>query len=151
MKIILAIQAAALAALIVVGSWSPAYAAAKGSKTSASSSKTLAVRTHTRKDGTTVAGHMRAAPHARGAAPRPTPTTSSHAPVARTSDGRIARSETAKRQFERQTGYPKGRPGYVVDHIRPLACGGADAPSNMQWQTMAEGKAKDKTERVGCR
>jgi hypothetical protein len=27
---------------------------------------------------------------------------------------------------------------------------GADAPSNMQWQTTAEGKAKDKWERVGC-
>jgi hypothetical protein len=151
MKIIQAIQTASLAALIIVGSWSPSYAAAKGSKTSASSGKTVAVRTHTRKDGTTVAGHMRAAPHARAAAPRPTPTTSSHASVARTSDGRIARSETAKRQFERHTGYPKGRPGYVVDHVRPLACGGADAPSNMQWQTMTEGKAKDKTERVGCR
>jgi hypothetical protein len=38
----------------------------------------------------------------------------------------------------------------VVDHIQPLACGGADAPSNMQWQTKAEGKAKDKWERAGC-
>ena len=26
-------------------------------------------------------------------------------------------------------------PGYVVDHVRPLASVGADAPSNMQWQT----------------
>ncbi len=46
----------------------------------------------------------------------------------------------------KQTGYPNGRPGYVVDHIIPLECGGADDPSNMQWQTVAEGKAKDKTE-----
>jgi hypothetical protein len=45
-----------------------------------------------------------------------------------------------------QTGYPHGRHGYVVDHIIPLECGGADDPSNMQWQTIAEGKAKDKTE-----
>jgi hypothetical protein len=51
----------------------------------------------------------------------------------------------------RESGYPKGRQGYVIDHVKPLACGGADAPSNMQWQTVAEGKAKDKTERVGCR
>lgn len=29
-------------------------------------------------------------------------------------------------------------------------CGGADAPGNMQWQTTAAGKAKDKTERY-CR
>ncbi len=46
---------------------------------------------------------------------------------------------------------PRGRPGYVVDHIVPLACGGANAPSDMQWQTIAEGKAKDKWERKGCR
>jgi hypothetical protein len=42
-------------------------------------------------------------------------------------------------------------PGYVVDHIRPLACNGPDSPSNMQWQTVAEGKAKDEWERKGCR
>lgn len=41
-------------------------------------------------------------------------------------------------------------PGYVIDHITALACGGADAPSNMQWQSVAEGKAKDKWERKGC-
>jgi uncharacterized protein DUF3761 len=58
------------------------------------------------------------------------------------------RSAAAGSAFMRQTGYPKGRPGYVVDHIVPLACGGADAAINMQWQTIA--KAKDKTERVGC-
>jgi hypothetical protein len=47
----------------------------------------------------------------------------------------------------RQTGYRHGRPGYVVDHIKPLECGGADVPSNMQWQTRAEARAKDRTER----
>jgi hypothetical protein len=40
-------------------------------------------------------------------------------------------------------------PGYVVDHIIALDCGGKDAPSNMQWQTVAAGKAKDKVERNG--
>jgi hypothetical protein len=50
-----------------------------------------------------------------------------------------------------QTGYPHGRPGYVIDHVVPLACGGADAPSNMQWQTTAAAAAKDKVERKGCR
>src|SRR5690348_3626362 len=44
----------------------------------------------------------------------------------RDSHGRIVRSEATKHQFEVQTGYPHGRPGYVVDHIKPLACGGAD-------------------------
>ena len=42
-------------------------------------------------------------------------------------------------------------PGYVIDHIKPLTCDGADDPSNMQWQTKAEAKAKDKWERKGCK
>jgi hypothetical protein len=71
--------------------------------------------------------------------------------ISRTGTGRIARSQGAKHIFEVQTGYPQGRPGYVVDHITPLACGGADRPSNMQWQTVADAKAKDKTERIACR
>ena len=69
---------------------------------------------------------------------------------ARDAKGKIVRSEAAKKDFETQTGYPKGRKGYVVDHINPLECGGADVPSNMRWQTTAEAKAKDKTER-SCR
>jgi hypothetical protein len=38
-----------------------------------------------------------------------------------------------------------------VDHVKPLACGGIDLPSNMQWQTKDEAKAKDKIERASCR
>lgn len=41
-------------------------------------------------------------------------------------------------------------PGYIVDHINPLACGGDDHPSNMQWQTVLDAKAKDKWERKSC-
>jgi hypothetical protein len=37
-------------------------------------------------------------------------------------------------------------PGYVVDHIIPLHCGGADDPSNMQWQTISAAVAKDRLE-----
>lgn len=69
----------------------------------------------------------------------------------RDSHGRIKRSAQAKRDFERRTGHPHGWRGHVVDHIVPLACGGADAPNNMQWQTIAEAKAKDRVERRGCR
>jgi hypothetical protein len=41
-------------------------------------------------------------------------------------------------------------PSYVIDYIKPLACGGAEAPYNLQWQTLAAGKAKRKRERAGC-
>jgi hypothetical protein len=66
--------------------------------------------------------------------------------VQRDSHGKIKRSESAKHEFEQMTGYPHGRPGYVVDHIIPLKRGGCDCPSNMQWQTIQEAKAKDKVE-----
>jgi hypothetical protein len=98
------------------------------------------VRTYARRHGTVVQSHRRAAPHT--------------APV---SPGtRIPRSRAARAEFMHQhpcpsTGRRSGAcPGYVVDHVKPLACGGADAPSNMQWQTTAAAKAKDKWERIGC-
>jgi len=50
----------------------------------------------------------------------------------------------------RSTGYSRGRPGYVVDHVVPLCAGGADAPSNMQWQTIGEARIKDRQERATC-
>lgn len=68
-------------------------------------------------------------------------------PGERDSRGRLKRSSSAKEQFMRMTGYPHGRPGYVIDHVVPLANGGADDPSNMQWQTIQEAKEKDKWER----
>lgn len=66
------------------------------------------------------------------------------------------RSYSAKAAFARahpcpSTGLKRPScPGYVIDHVRALACGGADAPGNMQWQTVAEGRAKDRWERAGC-
>lgn len=56
------------------------------------------------------------------------------------------RSSSARYDFKAQTGYPHGRPGYVIDHVKPLKRGGADAPWNMQWQTIREAKAKDRWE-----
>ena len=41
-------------------------------------------------------------------------------------------------------------PGYIKDHVKPLKCGGPDAITNMQWQTKANAKAKDKWETKGC-
>lgn len=99
--------------------------------------------------GTAVAAA--AASAAKEPAVKSTSTSSSAAAVARNEKGRIQRSAAARHAFARQTGYPSGRPGYVIDHVVPLACGGKDAPENMQWQTIAEGKAKDRTERVGCK
>ena len=66
------------------------------------------------------------------------------------------RSSTVKHEFQRQQPCPStGRttgacPGYIKDHIRALACGGPDSVENLQWQTTAEAKAKDKWERKGC-
>ena len=37
--------------------------------------------------------------------------------------------------------------GYVVDHIVALECGGKDELENLQWQTVEEGRKKDKLER----
>lgn len=70
--------------------------------------------------------------------------------------GAPARSGVAKRAFAREVACPATGlhalpcPGYVVDHVVPLACGGADAPPNMQWQTVPEARAKDRWERSGC-
>ncbi|MCX6297137.1 MAG: HNH endonuclease signature motif containing protein [Bacteroidetes bacterium] len=66
--------------------------------------------------------------------------------VKRDKNGKIKRSSSAKHEFMKQTGYPKGRKGYVVDHIVPLKKGGCDCPSNMQWQTIEDAKKKDKWE-----
>ena len=50
------------------------------------------------------------------------------------------------------TGRTKGScPDYIIDHIKPLACGGADEATNMQWQTKVEAKIKDKWERRNCK
>ena len=92
------------------------------------------------------ASHARSAKATKSGAAKTT-----RATVTRDAKGKIQRSGAARHAFARQTGYPHGRPGYVIDHVVPLACGGADAPSNMQWQTVEAGKAKDKVERKGCR
>jgi hypothetical protein len=66
------------------------------------------------------------------------------------------RSRAVAREFQRDhpcssTGLPTGPcPGFWKDHIVPLACGGPDAVSNMQWQTIADARAKDEWERRAC-
>jgi 5-methylcytosine-specific restriction endonuclease McrA len=96
--------------------------------------------------------HSRSSSHARTSKKNHHSRRATSSSVKRDRHGRIKRSSAAKHAFERQhpcpsTGRTSGRcPGYVVDHVKPLECGGVDAPGNMQWQTIAEGKAKDKTE-----
>jgi hypothetical protein len=41
-------------------------------------------------------------------------------------------------------------PDHVVDHIIPLCASGPDLPSNMQWQTRAAAKLKDREEKQQC-
>jgi hypothetical protein len=68
-----------------------------------------------------------------------------------------ARSRAAKAEFQRQnwcpaTNHPRGPcPGYEIDHITPLKCGGADSPHNMQWLTVAQHKIKTASEAGHCR
>ncbi len=72
--------------------------------------------------------------------------------TAKASSTHHKRSKAARDSFQRShpcpaNGHKSGAcPGYVVDHIKPLKRGGADAPSNMQWQTKDAAKAKDKWE-----
>ncbi len=70
---------------------------------------------------------------------------------------RIHQSAAARAQFERiepcpSTGLNHGLcPGYVIDHVGSLCNDGANATSNMQRQTVADGKSKDRLKRKLCR
>jgi hypothetical protein len=62
------------------------------------------------------------------------------------------RSSCVKHNFDKLNGWPKGRPGWVVDHICALANGGLDIAGiegmsgNMQYQTPTASYLKDKIE-----
>lgn len=58
----------------------------------------------------------------------------------------------AMNAFRKQTGYPNGRPGFVVDHLIPYCAGGAlvDVVANLQWQEAAASYRKDVFERALC-
>jgi len=66
-----------------------------------------------------------------------------------------ARSTSSRNEFQSSHPCPATQqstgscPGYIIDHIIPLDCGGPDLPSNMQWQTVPDAREKDKIERRG--
>lgn len=64
-------------------------------------------------------------------------------------DDRIKHVQSAKTEYKLQhpcpaTGTTTGPlEDYVIDHIAAPACDSGDAPSNMQWQLVAEEKTND--------
>jgi hypothetical protein len=155
-----------LVPLLLVGLLLPVLASA-GFPDASSASSTYRTASHVRgylrKDGTYVRPHERhdsaTSPWTSTRRPRErAPVVRSHETIRdgngilRDEHGRIARSESARDAFLREhpcpcTGRTSGPcPGYVVDHIRALKHGGADSPSNMQWQTVEAAKAKDRIE-----
>lgn len=68
-----------------------------------------------------------------------------------------ARSSATRAEFKRANPCPATSerrgpcPGYQIDHVAPLKCGGPDAPSNMQWLTVEDHKAKTRREARWCR
>jgi|ERR1035441_5144897 hypothetical protein len=70
----------------------------------------------------------------------------------RDANGRIKRNPAKPAGVPKAESLPKHRHnnrhlhGYAVDHIVSLKRGGPDQPSNMQWLTVADAKAKDRVE-----
>lgn len=72
---------------------------------------------------------------------------------ARTASGEIARRAAVISEFRKMwscpsTGLKTGAcPGWYIDHVIPLACGGIDAVFNLQWLPEAVWRDKSKWER----
>lgn len=60
------------------------------------------------------------------------------------------RNPAVVREFKKLHPCPYAKTDCIADHVIPLACGGPDAGSNLQWQTRADAKAKDLWERKDC-
>src|SRR2546422_2702971 len=94
-------------------------------KKSSTSGKPIRAPEHERKDGTTLRGHNRSLSGTKAPNTRSSRSSSSGIPkkstvAVRDSHGKIQRSEHARKEFMKQTGYPNGRKGYVIDHVIPL-------------------------------
>jgi hypothetical protein len=129
--------------------------------------KTVHVPRYDRKDGTVVKDHYRAPPsQGSGGAGIGSPGNNSdpdfksnNTPdfpkfepekhtlgVKRSQDGKIIRSEEAKREYLKSIGKDSLPEGYQIDHKVPLYAGGCDCPENMQLLTTQEHKIKTKND-----
>ena len=141
MRLIVAALVVALACIAP-----PVVARSGGSSYSASTSTHSASAFHSSGSHSTSGSHSSSTHSGTGSHNKAAPW------VPRDSHGKIARDPRQLNTFKKQnpcpsTGKTYGScPGYTVDHVIPLKRGGADSPSNMQWQTSAEAKQKDKWE-----
>ena len=130
--------------------------AAKGGSHSATKSTHSTSASHGSGSHSSTSSHSGGSRSTSGSHNGASPASGSHSKAApgvhRDAHGKIARSEKARDDFKHShpcpsTGKSSGAcPGYVIDHITPLKRGGADAPYNMQWQTKAAARQKDKRE-----
>jgi hypothetical protein len=80
-------------------------------------------------------------------------------PLSEAACPKITRSQAVLRAFQRthpcpSTGKTRGKcPGYILDHGIPLCLIGkvGDVVENINWQSVAEAKLKDRLERTVCR
>ena len=79
-------------------------------------------------------------------------------PPARDESGEIIRSSKVRYRFKVNEPCPAGYkayeacPGWQIDHVIPLVCGGCDSVSNMQWLPTDLKRFKDALEQgVYCR
>lgn len=71
---------------------------------------------------------------------------------ARDKSGELVRSQSRREEFLLETtGSRKTPPGFCVDHVVPLVCGGCDVPSNMALMKCTEMRVKDDAMRVRSR
>jgi len=78
--------------------------------------------------------------------------------VQRTAAGKIKRSEAVRNHFKLAHPCPSTKarrgpcPGWYIDHVVPLVCGGIDEIANLQWLPEDMWKAKSRWEQeVYCR
>lgn len=73
-------------------------------------------------------------------------------PLAKPTRSAAVRAEFMRANPCPETGTTRGAcPGWQVDHITPLKCGGPDKPTNMQWLTVEQHKIKTAREAKSCR